>query len=174
MSAAGSYTSREEIEVHQFGWVASVGVPLLAVFVQVFFSRWIRFIAILDIPLQVTIFFAVARRRPVPGLLTGAVIGTLQDALAGSVIGLNGIAKTIVGYFASSLGVKLNVENPGSRFLMTLGFYLVHQFVYTVINLELVGGSEPLNWGHTIVAGICNGLLSVALFSLLDKLKQRG
>src|SRR5579872_5123305 len=174
MSAFSSYTSREEIEVSQFGWVVSAGIPLLAVFVQVFFSRWIRFIAILDLPLQITIFFAVARRRPVPGLVTGAVIGTLQDALAGSVIGLNGIAKTIIGYLASSLGVKLNVDNPGSRFLMTFGFYLAHQFIYIIINRELVGSGEPLNWGHTLVAAICNGLVCVPLFSLLDKLKQRG
>jgi rod shape-determining protein MreD len=166
-------TSREEIEVHRFSPWVSVVIPILALFIQSYFPLRIRFIAVFDLPLLVTIFFAVARRRPVPGILTGAVIGTLQDALTGHPIGLFGISKTIVGYFASSIGVRLDVENPGSRFLMTFGFYFVHQFVYVLIDLALVGAREPWTWGHTFLAAFSNGLLAVVLFALLDRLKRR-
>ncbi len=171
--ASVSLTSREEIEVHRFGWAASFLVPLAAIFIQVSFSRQLPFIRVFDLPLLVTIFFAVARRRPIPGIFTGAVIGTVQDALAGSPIGLNGIAKTIVGYLASSLGVKLDVDNPGSRFLMTFVFYLVHRIVYVVIALALVGANEPFLWSHTLVAALANALLAVVLFALFDRMKQR-
>src|SRR5947209_16899626 len=106
MNATVSLTSREEIEVHRFSWLASICVPLLAIFVQVFFPLRISFVRVLDLPLLVTIFFAVARRRPIPGMITGALIGTLQDAWTPLPIGLNGIAKTIIGYLGSSLGVK--------------------------------------------------------------------
>ncbi len=99
--------------------------------------------------------------------------GTVQDAIAGVPIGLNGIAKTIIGYLASSLGVKLDVDNPGSRFLMTFVFYLVHRTVYVVIALALVGVNEPFLWAHTLVAALANGLLAVVLFALFDRLKQR-
>ena len=104
-----------------------------------------------------TIFFAVARRRPIPGMITGALIGTLQDAWTGHPIGLFGIAKTIVGYLGSSIGVKLDVENPGSRFLMTFAFVLIHRFVYMAISLQLVGGSEAWSWGHTMLSALVNG-----------------
>ncbi len=173
MNPVVSLTSREGIEVHQFSWPASIGVPLLAIFVQVFVSRWLGFIKIFDLPLLVTIFFAVARRRPVPGLLTGAAIGTLQDVFAGSFIGLNGIAKTIIGYLASSLGVRIDVDNPGSRFLMTFGFCLIHRVLYMVIDLGLVGANEPWYWGHTLVSALANGFMAVVLFAGLDKLKER-
>ena len=53
-------------------------------------------------------------------------------------IGIYGIAKTVVGYGASSLGVKLDVENAGARFLVTLGFYLVHSAVYFTVAHDLV------------------------------------
>lgn len=173
MSPVLSLTSREEIEVHQFGWPASLGVPLLALFVQIFVSRWFGFLRIFDFPLLVTIFFSVARRRPVSGVLTGAIIGTLQDVFAGTKIGLNGIAKTMIGYLASSLGVRIDVDNPGSRFLMTVAFCLVHRVIYMVIALGLVGTREPWLWGHTLVSAIANGLMAVVLFAGLDRLKYR-
>jgi rod shape-determining protein MreD len=171
MNASVSLTSREEIEVHRFSWPVSIGIPLVAVFLQVFLR--IRLFTILDLPLLVTIFFAVARRRPIPGMITGALIGTLQDAWTGHPIGLFGIAKTIVGYLGSSIGVKLDVENPGSRFLMTFAFVLIHRFVYMAIFVQLVGGSEAWMWSHTLLSALVNGLAAVVLFILLDKLKLR-
>jgi rod shape-determining protein MreD len=173
MNPAVSLTSREGIEVHQFSWPASIGVPLLALFVQVFVSKWLGFIKIFDFPLLITIFFAVARHRPIPGLMTGGIIGTLQDVFAGSYIGLNGMANTIIGYLASSLGVRIDVDNPGSRFLMTFGFCLIHRILYMVIALRLVGTNEPWYWGHTMVSSLANGLMAVVLFAGLDRLKQR-
>lgn len=173
MSYAVSMTSREDLDVHRFSWPVSIGIPLLALFIQVFVSKWLGFIKIFDLPLLITIFFAVARRRPVPSLITGALIGTFQDVLAGSYIGLNGIAKTMVGFLASSLGVRIDVDNPGSRFIMTFAFSLVHRIIYMIIDLALVGANEPWYWGHTLVSAVANGLLAVVLFAGLDRLKQR-
>jgi rod shape-determining protein MreD len=173
MRPAVSVTSREAIEVHQFGLLVSIGVPLLAIFVQVFVSKSLGFIRIFNLPLLVTIFFAVARRRPIPGLLTGAAVGTLQDVFAGSLIGLNGIANTIVGYMASSLGLRIDVDNPGSRFLMTLAFCLVHRVLYMVIDRGLVGANDPWMWGHNLVSALINALVAVVLFAGLDRLKDR-
>ncbi|HEY6249130.1 MAG TPA: rod shape-determining protein MreD [Candidatus Angelobacter sp.] len=174
MSVAVTYTSREEIEVHKFSWAVSVGIPLAAVFIQVFFPIRLKFLMVFDLPLLVTIYFAVARRKPIAGLITGALIGTLQDAFGHHYIGLNGIAKTIIGFLASSLGVRIDVENPGSRFLMTVGFYLLHQVILTLIDVVLVGVREPWMWGHTLITAVANGLLAVVLFVALDRLRIRG
>lgn len=171
MNSSVSLTSREEIEVHRFSWPVSIGIPVVAIFLQVFLRT--RLLTILDLPLLVTIFFAVARRRPIPGMITGALIGTLQDAWTGHPIGLFGIAKTIVGFLGSSIGVKLDVENPGSRFLMTFAFVLIHRFVYMMIFVQLVGGTEAWMWSHTLLSALVNGLAAVVLFALLDKLKLR-
>lgn len=173
MNIGVSLTSREEIEVHRFSWIVSLGVPALALLIQSYLPLKMGFLKIFDLPLLVTIFFAVARRRPVPGMITGALIGTFQDALTHHPLGLFGIAKTIIGYLASSLGVKVDVDNPGSRFLMTLAFYVIHHIVYMVVNLGLVGASEPWQWGYTLLRALANALLSVVLFALLDKFKQR-
>lgn len=173
MNAAVSLTSREEIEVHHFGWGASFGIPALAILIQVYLTQKIHFLQIFDLPLLVTIFFAVARRRPIPGMVTGAFIGLAQDAFTHLPIGLYGIANTLIGYAGSSLGVKLDVDNPGSRFLMTFAFFLVHRFIYVVIDLGLVGGSQSWEWSHTLTAALANGFLAVVLFAALDRFKQR-
>ena len=85
-----------------------------------------------------TVFFAVARRNPASGLFTGSVIGLLQDRLTHQPIGLDGIALTVVGFGASSLGARIDVENVGARFLVTLFFYIVHEAVYSVVARGMV------------------------------------
>ena len=59
-----------------------------------------------------TIYFALSRRNPSGGLLLGMVIGLAQDSLSHTPIGLYGIAKTLVGFVASSLGSRIDVEHP--------------------------------------------------------------
>ena len=68
------------------------------------------------LPLLVTIYFGVSRRNPVTGMFLGGAIGILQDALShDNPIGLFGIAKTIVGYLASTVGARIDTQHPVSR-----------------------------------------------------------
>ena len=166
-----TYTSGEQIEVYRFSIPVTVGVPLAALFLQAFLPR--RYFSIFDLPLLVTIFFAMARRNPISGLFTGAAIGLVQDMLGPYPIGIYGIAKTVVGYAASSLGAKLDVENVGARFLVTLAFYLLHQAVFFAVARGMVSLNMNWSWSHDIRAGLANALLGVGLYFLLDKLKQR-
>jgi len=168
-----TYTSGEQIEVYRFSFPVTVGVPLIALFLQSFVPRRFPAFSYLDLPLLVTIFFAMARRNPIAGLLTGAAIGLAQDMLGAYPIGIYGIAKTVVGYGASSLGAKLDVENAGARFLVTLGFYLAHQAVYFTVARGMVNLTLNWSWSRGILAGVVNALLGMFLYFMLDKFKQR-
>ncbi len=168
-----TYTSREQIEVYRFQWPVAVAIPLIAIILQAFLPVRIRFFSAFDLPLLVTIFFAVAWRNPIKGLLAGGAIGLVQDALTHQPLGVYGISKTVIGYIASSLGVKIDVENPGTRLLMTMGFYLLHEFIYFAIMRGLVGQAHAWRWAHEAGAALANGLMAIVLFALLDKVKQR-
>ena len=169
-----TYTSGGQVEVYRFSLPVTIGVPLLALFLQAFVPLRLPFFSIFDLPLLVTIFFAMARRNPVSGLLTGAIIGLAQDMLMGVYpIGIYGIAKTVVGYGASSLGVKLDVENAGARLLVTLGFYLVHEVVYFTVARDMVNLTLNWSWSHRLLAAVANAVLGVILYFFLDKFKQR-
>ena len=168
-----TYTSQQQVEVYRFSLPAAVLIPLSALFLQAFVPLRLRFFSVFDLPLLVVIFFAVARRSPLAGLLTGAVIGLLQDALTHRPIGVYGIAQTVVGYGASSLGVRLDVENAGARLLMTLFFYVIHEIVYFLVARGLVGLMLEWSWPRELGSAFANAVLAVFLFALLDKFKQR-
>jgi rod shape-determining protein MreD len=172
-NVAITYTSGEQVEVYRFSWVATVVILLGALVLQAFLPIWLPFVRIFDLPLLVTIGFATARRNPLAGLVTGSVIGILQDALTHQAIGLYGISLTVVGFGASSLGIKLDVENAGARFLLTIFFYVVHEVVYFTIARGLVGMHSAWSWPHEVLSGVANALLSVLVFMLLDRVKQR-
>jgi rod shape-determining protein MreD len=166
-----TYTSGEQIEVYRFSIPVTIGVPLLALFLQAFLPR--RIFSIFDLPLLVTIFFGMARRNPISGLFTGAAIGLAQDMLGPYPIGIYGIAKTVVGYLASSLGAKLDVENAGARLLITVGFYLVHQAVFFAVARGMVNLTLNWSWSRGLLAGLANGIVGMVLYFALDKFKQR-
>jgi rod shape-determining protein MreD len=168
-----TYTSREQIEVYRFSWPVAAGVPLLAIALQAFLPLWFPFFSIFDLPLLVVIFFAMARRSPVAGLLTGAAIGLLQDSLTRQPIGLYGIAKTFVGYGASSLGVKLDVESIGTRLIVVTAFYVIHEVLYFTVARGMVRLVLHWSWSHELESAIANAVLSVFLFAVMDRLKQR-
>ena len=168
-----SQTSPEQVEVYRFNWLAASLVPALAIFFQAFIPVRLHFVSIFDFPLLVTIFFGVARRNPASGLFTGCIIGLVQDSLTHHPLGVYGIAKTVVGFGASSLGAKLDVENTASRFLVTYGFYLLHQFLYFSVQRVLVREMMNWSWSHELLAGLANALAAVVLFAVLDRFKQR-
>lgn len=168
-----TYTSKEQVEVYRFSPLAAVLIPLTALFLQAFIPLRLHFFSVFDLPLLVVIFFAVARRSQISGMLTGAIIGLLQDSLTHQPIGMYGIAMTVVGHGASSLGVRIDVENAGARFLVTLFFYVVHEVIYFSVARGLVGLTLQWSWPHELGSALANAIIAVPLFALLDKFKQR-
>jgi rod shape-determining protein MreD len=171
----GSLITREQVAVFEFNWLVVVLVPVVAIFLQAFVASKLRWLAVLDLPMMVVIFFATARRNPVSGCITGALIGLAQDALGGPAhpIGMYGITDTIIGYAASSLGVRIDAENPGTRFLITYGFLLIHEGIYFGVGRGLLRQPLVWSWSHVAIAGLANAVVGVLLYRFLDRFKQR-
>jgi len=174
MNDAFDFRNESHIEVHKFRAGAIVIATLLALVIQASFPIHFAKAALLDFPLLVTIYFGLSRRNPSTGLLLGMVIGLLQDSLSGPTVplGLYGIAKTIVGYLASSIGARLDTEHPAARFALTFAFFVVHQGLIVVTRGILLGQPEPCFNMRLIVAALVNGLVAVFLFLLLDRLRR--
>jgi rod shape-determining protein MreD len=168
-----SYTSRRELEQHTFSPAVTLLVPVLAILLQSFLPRPFPRFAILDLPLIVVLFFAVSRRSPIAGTLTGAIIGLLQDALTNQPIGVNGMAKSAIGYTAASIGLQVDVESPLTRIVITFGFSLVNSVLLFLIDHRLLGLSGfHLLWGHELIRAIANTAVAIPIFFLLDRTKR--
>jgi rod shape-determining protein MreD len=162
------------IEVHKFRGGAIVGATLLALMVQAFVPVYFAKAAMIDLPLLITIYFGLSRRNPSTGLLLGMVIGLLQDSLSGPTVplGLYGIAKTVIGYLASSIGARLDTEHPAARFALTIIFFGLHQGIVLLTRRILLAQSSVWFTMHLAAAAVVNAIVAVFLFALLDHLRK--
>jgi len=169
-----SYMSRREVEQQSFSLAVALLVPLSAILLQVLLPRVIPSLAILDLPLIVTLFFAISRRSPIAGTVTGGTIGLLQDVLTSQPIGVNGMAKSVIGYAAASLGSRIDVDNNATRALLTFSFSLMQSALLYLIERHLLGirGFHVL-WLHEVLRAVVNTVVAIPIFLMLDRFKHQ-
>ena len=148
-------------------------IPLAAILFQIYVPRFVTYIRYLELPLLVTVYFSLMRRSPVAGVFIGAAIGLAQDSLTGSnhPLGMFGIVKTLVGYFAASVSQRVDVERSAVRFVLGFFFYFFHEFFYWVLKRALLGQAGDFEPTQVMVLGLLNATVAVPLFHVLDKLK---
>ena len=153
----------------RFVWL--ILIPLLAVLSQVYVPRFVPFLQYLELPLLITVHFALSRGGPIGALFYGMFIGLVQDSLSHQPIGMYGIVKTLVGYFAASVSMRFDVQNPVVTFILAFFFYFFHQFFYWVLSRALLGETLAFDAQQTLIFGLLNAAVALPLFRLLDKLK---
>lgn len=167
-----SYTSRRELEQYHFHPLVTVLAPLLCVLLGAMLPRLWPALDILDLPLIATVFFAVSRRSPIAGTLTGTAIGLLQDAFTDLPFGVNGIAKAIIGYVGASLGFAIDVENVLNRVLMNFVASLLQSGILYLITRRLLGDATvQLRPVHELIRALVNTVVAVPVFLLLDRFR---
>jgi rod shape-determining protein MreD len=168
-----SMRARHENET-TFHPVVLVATPILALILQAYVPHLFPQFVILDLPLLVVIYFAITLRGAIEGTIMGMLIGLVQDAQTGRPIGVNGMAKSIIGYAAASIGVRIDVENTVSRMLLTAVFTLANSVLIYTIERRLLGFETHWLWLYETVRIIANALVSVVVFWILDRLRRKG
>ena len=156
----------------RFRPVALVLVPLAAILFQVYLPRFFEYLGYLELPLLVTVYYALMKRQPVPALLFGSVIGLGQDSLSHNPLGMFGIVKTLVGYFAASVSMRFDVDNPFIQFVLGFFFFFFHQFFYWILSRALLAQQLDFNVQQTVLFGLLNAVVALPLFVLLDKIRE--
>jgi rod shape-determining protein MreD len=148
--------------------------PLLALLIQIYLPLFetLKFISKIELPLLVTIYFALMRASQIRGLSIGMVLGLAQDSLLSQKIGMFGICKTLVGYLSASIGTKFDVEHAFVRLILCFVFYVFHQFLYWVLQRALLYQPVIFDVQTELVLGAINAAIGVTLFHFLDKLRK--
>ena len=165
-------SSERESQVSRFRAWVMMAVPLAAILFQVYVPLFFQFLGFLEMPLLVVVYFALMRRTQISGLLVGAAVGLAQDSLSKNPLGMLGIVNTLVGYFAASVGLRLDVDNAFIRLILSFFFYLFHQCMYWVLSRALLGHQLGLEIRKVLMLGALNAVVGVALFHFLDKLRE--
>lgn len=161
-------SSRHEVGAKSFPLVVYIIAPLLALGLQSLLSLHLSQFDLVDLPLLVTIYYAITQREPVSATLAGTIIGIAQDGLTHHALGIFGISKAVVGYMAASLGVRVDTENHGARLLVAFGFTLVQTVILWLLQKHMLG--QPFAWHgvHEVIRALVNAVVGVILFALLD------
>jgi rod shape-determining protein MreD len=172
MALLGADT-RRDMEIHRYPVLVYALVPLISLVLQAWLPRITSPHDWFDLPLVVTVYFALGRRDPIQGTLMGAAMGLFEDALSHRPIGINGIAKTVVGFLAASVGIRVEVENIAIRLLLNFGLSLLSSAIYLFVTRFLLNLPIEWSWLAELFRAIGNSVIALALFPLLDRLQIR-
>jgi rod shape-determining protein MreD len=142
----------------------------LALALQTTLARFvIRGTVAVDLVLVVVVYAALTG-GPVTGLLTGTFAGLIQDALATGVVGIGGLAKTVVGFLAGVVGTQFIVIQPLPRFVVFFGATILHAIVF--IGLYELLDLREFGTPYAAVAGqaLGNALVGVIAFQIVELL----
>ena len=165
--------TRRDFEIHRYPVLIYGLIPLIALVLQAWLPRLLGAHAWFDLPLVVTVYFALVRRDPIQGTLMGSALGLFEDALTHHAIGINGVAKTAVGFLAGSVGVRIDVENRTIRLMLTFLLSLLASVIYLFVYRVLLGLELEWSWLVEVIKAVVNTGIALVLFHLLDRLQIR-
>jgi rod shape-determining protein MreD len=125
--------------------------------------------AALDLVLVVVVYVALTT-GPVSGLLAGSVAGIIQDALSSGVIGIGGLAKSIVGFAAGVIGQQFIVTAALPRFVMFLGATALHAAVFMGLYVLLELRTFPAPWAAIASQAVVNAAVGMIAFTIIESL----
>ncbi len=125
--------------------------------------------AALDLVLVVVVYVALTQ-GPVTGMVTGSVAGVIQDSLSSGVVGIGGLAKSIVGFGAGVLGQNFIVTTALARLVMFMVATMVHAAVFMglYVGLELRTFETP--WTAVMSQALVNAVAGVIGFGIIESL----
>jgi rod shape-determining protein MreD len=107
---------------------------------------------------------------PVTGMLSGAFAGLVQDALSSGIVGIGGLAKTVVGFLTGVIGTQFIVTRSLPRFVVIFGASVVHAVIF--MGLYVLLDLRHFGTPYAAVAGQAfgNAVIGVIAFQLVELL----
>ena len=125
--------------------------------------------AALDLVLVVVVYVALTT-GPTSGMLAGSVAGIIQDALSSGVIGIGGLAKSIVGFAAGVIGQQFIVTAALPRFVMFLAASVAHAAVFMGLYVLLGLRTFPSPWAAILSQAVGNAVVGMIAFTIIEGL----
>jgi rod shape-determining protein MreD len=153
--------------------VRAVGVIIaiaLALALQTTLARFlVGGTAALDLVLVVVTYVALTS-GPVTGMLAGSLAGIIQDALSSGVVGVGGLAKSIVGFLAGAIGQQFLVTAALPRLVIFLGATALHAAVFMGLYVGLGLREFPSPWAAVVSQALGNAAVGLIAFAIIESL----
>jgi rod shape-determining protein MreD len=148
---------------------AALAAILIAIAVQTTIAGYIfrGSSTAIDLVLIVVVYVAI-KSGPVTGLLAGTVAGLIQDALSGGILGILGLAKTLVGFLSGLLGTQFIVTAPLPRFLLLVVATALHEGIFIGLNTMLDLRHFPAPYPAIVAQAFGNAFVGVVAFQVIE------
>jgi rod shape-determining protein MreD len=121
--------------------------------------------ATIDLVLVVVVWAAL-QFGPAAGLLTGCAAGLAQDALSGGIIGVGGMAKTLVGFMAGVVGSQFIVANALPRFVVLLAGALINAFTFLGLYAVIERRGLDMPWRQAGTQALATAVVGIVVIQL--------
>lgn len=120
----------------------------------------------------VGVVFVSLRAGATGGIAAGTIGGILQDMLSGTIIGVGGLTKTLVGAGAGAVGSQFVVVRAYARTLIVAGATVAHR-VMVVMLTALVNQHWPgIPWADMLEETVINCVFAMVLFQATEALPK--
>ena len=118
----------------------------------------------------VAVVYVALLYGPVAGLLAGTAGGLAQDALAGGIVGVGSLSKTIVGFLAGLLGSQFIVSQPFPRLIMFISASVLHEVCYQGLFALIEVRAFRLPYTPVLIQAAINGMVGLTAFFVVERL----
>lgn len=116
----------------------------------------------------VAVVYVALSYGAVTGMLAGTAGGLAQDALAGGIVGVGGMSKTLVGFIVGVLGAQFIVSHTLPRFVMFVGATFAHELCFQALQALVEARPFAIQWSTTLTQAAVNGLIGILAFQVVE------
>ena len=121
----------------------------------------------IDLVLVAVVYIALTS-GPVSGMLAGSVAGLIQDQLSTGVLGIGGLAKSIVGFAVGAIGQQFIVTAALPRLVMLVAATAVHAAIFMGLYVALGLRTFPSPWQAMVGQVLGNALVGMIAFAIIE------
>lgn len=112
----------------------------------------------------VGVVFTALQWGAVAGMLSGTVGGLLQDLLSGGVIGVGGLAKTLVGCATGVIGAQFVLVRSHARMIIVALATVAHRGLILVLRALIDQQWPSVPWGAILAETGLNAAAAIVVF----------
>ena len=121
----------------------------------------------IDLVLVAVVYIALTS-GPVSGMLAGSVAGLIQDQLSTGVLGIGGLAKSIVGFAVGAIGQQFIVTAALPRLVTFVGGTAAYQALFMGLYVLLGLRSFPSPWKAIATQALGNAVVGMIAFTIVE------
>ena len=112
----------------------------------------------------VGVIYAALNGGPVAGLIAGTVGSLAQHVLSADIVGIDGLAKTLIGFAAGAVGAQFVVAKPAGRATLLACASILHRLMLVALHALIDQHWSGVPWAAMLGETAVNALIGLVVF----------